>query len=93
VQSPQCAESVFVSTQRLPPVPAHTVKGASHAQCDIMHAVPAGQALPHAPQLLRSLPRSTHVPPQGVVPTLHAHIPAMQPWPTAHVCPQLPQFV
>lgn len=56
-----------------------------------VRAVP-GQALPHAPQLLRSFCRSRQVPLQLAVPTGHWQAPATQNWPVGQVRPQAPQL-
>jgi hypothetical protein len=60
-----------------------------------LHVSPAGQAIPHAPQLPGLDVVSAHIPPQFVSPgpQLAAHFPAEQTWPIAHTVPQAPQFV
>ncbi len=46
-----------------------------------------GQVSPHAPQLFSSVFRSTHCPPQSVVPAGHsqAHVAGLTTWPPVHV--------
>ena len=55
---------------------------------------PAGQALPHLPQLLRSIAVLTQVPPQFVSPAwqLSTHVPFEQTWPAGHSVPHAPQL-
>jgi hypothetical protein len=48
--------------------------------------------LPQAPQLLKSLCRSTHAPEQSVSPLGHPHVPPLQTWPVPQAWPQLPQL-
>jgi hypothetical protein len=55
-------------------------------------AAPA-QALPHAPQLARSLRSSTQRPPHDTVLAGQAQVPPMQVVPPVHVTPQPPQFI
>ncbi len=51
------------------------------------------QLVPHAPQLLTSVPSTlTHVPLQSFWLAGHAHTPAWHVSPPLHTCPQLPQF-
>jgi hypothetical protein len=45
---------------------------------------PNAQTVPHAPQLLGSLPVSTQTPPQLTWPDGHWHVPAMQDSPSQH---------
>lgn len=66
---PQLFGSVEVSTQALP----HCVCASEQPQAVPLHVVPAGQTLPHIPQLLRSL--WTHAPPQSIRLGGHAHRP------------------
>jgi hypothetical protein len=53
---------------------------------------PSVQAFPHAPQLRASSPRSTHLPPQAVVPARQAQAPARQTESVPQTLPQAPQF-
>jgi hypothetical protein len=51
------------------------------------------QALPHAPQLSRSLVLSTHSDPHRLVGAAQPHAPLMQAIPVAHETPQVPQLL
>jgi hypothetical protein len=55
--------------------------------------VPAGHALPHAPQLYWSLARSRHVPSHGVMSPGHESVqtPPSHVWPAGQRMPQPPQ--
>ena len=63
----------FTSVWRSRQTPEHTVRPAPQetAQVPREHTEPAGQTLPHVPQLPLSLARSRHVPEQLVVPEPH----------------------
>jgi hypothetical protein len=69
--------------------PSQRVSPCGHTQAPPTQAVPAGQALPHAPQFDASLDVATHELPHSVSPTAQAawqepleHVrPALQTWP------------
>src|SRR5262249_10350380 len=76
---PQLAELVLVFTQLLP----HSISPAlGQAQTPALQAWPAGQTLPHMPQLFGSLPvTEMHRPPlHSISPVLHMarHMPPLQ---------------
>jgi hypothetical protein len=60
----------------------------------IEHTCPAAHAVPHAPQLARSVCVSRHEPIQLLWPAWHdgTHAPAAQVSPAAHAVPQAPQL-
>ena len=58
-----------------------------------LHFVPAAQAFPHAPQLLRSFLKFVHCPLQLLRLGVHPHAPLMHPLPPVHVTPHAPQLV
>lgn len=91
-QSPQFAMSVEVSTQE----PEQTFFGSGvhvEAQLPAAHEVPAPQTVPHLPQLLPSVSRFTHLPPQSSFPIGQRHDPPTQLFPVSHTFPQLPQLL
>jgi hypothetical protein len=61
-QLPQWLAELLVSTHALP----HIVSEPVHTQLPALHAIPAPQALPHAPQFALLLIVSTHAPLQFV---------------------------
>jgi hypothetical protein len=78
--------------------PLHSVWPGGHRHAPLMHCSPPKQALPHAPQLLPSLVRSTHAPRQSVsggpasVAQDSAHDPFKQTACARHAIPQPPQL-
>ncbi len=74
VQLPQCATSVWRSTQLVP----QAVSPVPHVHVPAVHVDPVEHAVPHAPQCAGSDCMSTHVPPQSVRPGSHAHVPPVQ---------------
>ncbi len=62
-----------------------------------MHGVPAGQRLPHVPQLFGSVAASTHDVPHcvrgGMHTTTTVHVPAAQLLPVGHTFPHEPQLL
>lgn len=89
-QPPQLLASMLVLTQRSP----HGVSPVGHLQSPPLQTNPGEHALPHAPQLATSLPRSTH--PVGQMSDAavvgHVHWPSRQTCPAPHTFPQEPQF-
>jgi hypothetical protein len=66
---------------------------AEQARPVALTCVSCAQAVPHAPQLLTSVPRTlTHVPLQSVWPEGQLHVPALHVCPPLQACPQLPQL-
>jgi hypothetical protein len=57
-----------------------------------VHAWPAAQARPHAPQWAASVSGLTHTPLQSVRPAGQAQAPAVQVAPPLHAVPQAPQL-
>jgi hypothetical protein len=49
--------------------------------------------LAQAPQLLKSVIRSTHVPEQFVIPVGHSQVPLLHTWPGEQAWPQVPQLL
>jgi hypothetical protein len=60
-----------------------------------MHGVPAGQAVPQAPQLAWLVKRSVHTPLHAVCPVGHAsvHLPCTQDCPAVHAAPHALQWL
>ena len=96
-QLPQCAASVWVSTQTLPPRARHSVSAPApvpqlSAHLPSSHTCVAVHFVPHAPQFAASVFRSTHAPVHAVAPVGHAHAPSVQVCPRPQAVPQAPQF-
>jgi hypothetical protein len=72
----------------VPQFPQACVVAPLHAHWPLVHVEPAGQVVPHAPQLALSESSSTQVPPQDESPALHAQAPHWQV--PAHDCDPLP---
>jgi hypothetical protein len=72
----------------------HAIDPAGQTHAPALHVWPAAQAVPHAPQSLASLARSTHACPHFARPAaqLAAQAPTLQTSPLAQVFPQAPQF-
>lgn len=56
------------------------------------YGVAPEHTVPHAPQLLGSTTRSTHVPPHANVPIGQPHDPPLHTWPGAQRLPHAPQL-
>jgi len=59
-QAPQLSGSVWVSAH----FPLHCVRPTPQTHCPAVHVSPAAQLMPHAPQFVALVCRSTHVPSQ-----------------------------
>ncbi len=83
----QPTEPVPVGQQVLP-------VGHAQLQAPAEHTRPAGQVVPHAPQLRGSMRRSTQVPPQRDCPVgqIARQVPAVHDCPVGHALPQRPQL-
>jgi hypothetical protein len=81
---------VAVFTQPL----AHRVRPVAHEALHVPpeQDVPAGQALPQAPQFAASVAVFTQLEPQRVDPGAHPQAPFVQPLPAGHTLPQAPQL-
>lgn len=90
VQLPQWKRSFWRSTQ---PVP-HTASGAEQLRTHwpLEQKAPAGQEEPQAPQLLASLPVSTHWPLHSLSGALQLQLPAMQSSSPPQTVPHAPQL-
>jgi hypothetical protein len=64
-----------------------------HLHWPEMHCANPGHWFPHAPQLLKSLLVSMHVPPQSIWPLGQEQVPPWQVWPSMHGLPHLPQLL
>jgi hypothetical protein len=99
-QVPQFSLSILVSAQYRvstpPSTPPQAISVGPHsvAQRPIAQTVPAGQVVPQAPQLARSVSSTTQTPPHAVCPVGQEvwHIPATHTWPVPHAMPHTPQF-
>jgi hypothetical protein len=91
VQSPQCASSLFRSTQ----APEHTFRPVPQpsAQTPALQTWFAEQGVPQAPQCAGSLARSTHAPEQVVFPASQTQSPALQISAAPHAVVQSPQWL
>lgn len=91
VQLPQCAVSVFSSTQTPPQLWSGSQTHAPPAQC-----VPAEHLLLHTPQLFESIVKSAQAPPQTAATSVplawQVHTPFVQSAPGGHCVPHEPQF-
>jgi hypothetical protein len=91
LQAPQWLFEVCRWTHAPPQLVRPAAQLAAHAPA--LHAWPAGQAVPQAPQFIGSLAASTHfVPPQSRVPAGQTQALPLQICGAAQVLPQLPQF-
>ncbi|MFO0605275.1 MAG: hypothetical protein U0324_19000 [Polyangiales bacterium] len=67
-----------------------------HAQRPAVQAWPVGHMLPHMPQLVGSVCRSTQRLSAGQKESAaleHAHMPRVHAWPVGHIVPHAPQLV
>jgi hypothetical protein len=94
VQNPQCAGSVFRSTQLVP----QRLNPAAHVgwQVPVAQVWPAAQALPQEPQFLGSLERSVQTAaapvPQTCLGATHVQVDEEHTSPTMQTAPQSPQL-
>ncbi len=103
-QAPQLLRSIWGFVQkRTPPAsappsppPPHCARPAPHSsvQRPMEHTSPAAQAVPQAPQLARSVCRSTQRPLHAACPVGQPiwHCPATHTWVRAQAVPQAPQW-
>lgn len=86
--APQCAASLFVSTQASP----HSSAFRGHMHCPALQLAASGQARSHEPQCAASVFKFTQSASQACSPVGHTHAPPTQAAASGHLVAQSPQW-